>query len=193
MKLALFRLQLLVIFLPLVGWSQSRTMLKHQISVSYDDTLLNHPLLFSKGLNTRYHRTLIQKKLHSLSALSSFGFVSTPNIDNRLIIGLGAEYSLYFLKRLSLASGLQSNYVLTILDYDIFEYNADGNLEKKGNLIHKFSPSMHLTLLADILRRDKINLALFLETRLTRLNESYKRKFLEGYVPTISIGLKSKF
>ncbi|HMO39318.1 MAG TPA: hypothetical protein PKC76_08900 [Saprospiraceae bacterium] len=180
--------------LPIISSCQdSPILLKHQISMSYDNTVLNHPLLFSSGVNIRYGRALLQQNAHKVSALGSFGFIHTPDIDTRLLFGIGGEYSISFFKRFGFALGLQANYILTALGYDVFEYNAEGEWENQGNLLHQFSPSMHVSLGVDLLCKAKFNVGLFLEMRLMRLNESYEERFFEGYVPTFSIGLKSNF
>ncbi|MFN4000393.1 hypothetical protein [Algoriphagus sp.] len=163
------------------------------MSISFDNTVLNHPLLLSPGLNIRYNRTLLQQKVQSISVLGSFGLISTPQTDNRLVFGLGGEYAVHFLKRFSIATGIQANYVLTALKYDVFEYNSEGNWENRGNLLHNFSPGMHLSLQGDFVQRDLFKMGAFLELRMLRLNESYEKKWLQGYVPIFSIGIKSNF
>ena len=187
-------LKSLLTLLPLVGTCQESTaLLKNQITISYDNTVLNHPLLFSSGLNIRYGRVLYQYTRHSVSAIGSFGFINTQEIDNRLLFGVGSEYSVHFFKRLSFSIGVQAHYILTVLDYDVFEYNSEGVWENQGNLLHKFSPNTYCSLGGDFLQKQTYRIGAFLEARLMRLNESYERKFLEGFVPTFSIGLKSNF
>jgi hypothetical protein len=183
-----------LILLPFLGTCQDNlAILKNQVSISYDNTLLNHPLLFSSGFNIRYGRILVQQTRHSITAVGSFGFINTPEIDNRLLFGVGGEYSVHFFKRFSFSVGLQANYILSVLDYDVFEYNSEGAWKNQGKLLHKFSPNSYFSLGGDFLHKQTYRIGAFLEASLMRLNKSYERKFLEGYVPTFSIGLKSNF
>ncbi len=197
MKIVL--LKSLLLLLPIAASCQDSTnrqtlsLLKNQISAGFDNTLLAHPLQLSRGLTVRYNRALIQHKIHSVSATGSFGFINTPEIDTRLVYGIGGEYAVHFLRRFSIASGLQANYVLSVLDYDLYEYNAVGTWENTGNLLHHFSPSIYISLRGDILQKTSFTIGAFLELRMTRLYESYAKRFMEGYVPTISLGLTSKF
>lgn len=192
MKAFLFKF--LFILLPILGNCQDGpALLKHQLSIGFDNTLLNHPLLFSPGLHGRYGRALFQHKMHKISAIGSFGLIHTRGIDKRLLFGAGGEYAVHFLKRLDVKIGLQANYLLTILNDDVFEYSPAGEWENNGNLLHQFAPSAHVSLGADLLQKNQFNVGIFFEMRATRLNESYQKKWMEGYVPTFSMGVKSNF
>lgn len=167
--------------------------LSSNLSLTYDNTLLNHPLQFSKGFNLRFGKTIFSRINNHILAIGSFGLISTPEIDNRLLLGFGFEYQLAFLKRFEFSTGIQGNYVLNILSYEVYEYSDNGQLSNKGNLIHQFRPSIHSNLGFDFLQKKTYHLGLIFEIRFSKLNESYTKRFTEGFVPTLSLGIKIKF
>ncbi len=166
---------------------------RHQTSVSYDKTLLNHPLLFSDGLTARYRRSLKKRAQHDLGIITSVGWVTTKDVDDRVILGAGGEYSLRVFRRIDCSVGIQAQYILTVLDYDLYEYTSQGAWENRGSLLHKFSPGAHCSLAGNVIRQPEFCVGVFLEVRMTRFLESYDKNFFEGYVPTLAFGLKTKF
>lgn len=179
---------------PVVTIAQTETTRPiHQVSAAYEQTLLNHPLLFSPGFNLRYNRQLIQKRWYKLSAVGSGTLVHTKNIDNRMVFGLGTDFCVTFFSRFRFVTGVRANYLLTVLAYDRYEYNARGDWENKGRLLQKFSPGAEVRFEADLWQMRASTIGVFLGVRMTRFNESYRGKIFEGYVPTVSAGVQSNF
>lgn len=165
----------------------------HQLALSYDVNLLQHPLVLYNGLSLDYVRPLQTNTRLYLSGVGGFRFISVPDVERKYIINAGVGVNAKFLKRGFISLHLRANYIVSALAYDLYAYNQDNVWRRQSNRLTQFSPSADVRLGSDLFRINQRHVVgLFLGMALTNFDKKYNNTIWEGYKPSASAGITLK-
>lgn len=162
-------------------------------SLTLDASLLGHPLLLYPGFTLEYARPIASRGRQRLTLAPALGYVRVPERERRYLTRLSLQYRLQPLTWLELQLGMGLAYVLTRLDFERYDYDDQGNFSVQGRHIHRLAPTTDLRLAFALLRSERMILSPLLGLSLVRYDRSYRRRMLEGFQPSLSLGLQVQF
>jgi hypothetical protein len=152
-------------------------------------TLLEAPVVFYPNIGVSYSKTFYGKGIHQLAFHPQFQFITLPSIEQKFLFSGNLEYK--FQPKWRFEAGLFAgiNYQLRKSEYDRYEYQ-ENQLENIGKIRHQAGPILGVQLGYKLFKRTNFSLSPNLGFSLTKLRNSYTHKLSEGYVPTLSLGIK---
>jgi hypothetical protein len=152
-------------------------------------TLLEAPIVFYPNIGLSYSKTFYGNRDHQLAFNPQFQFITLPSIEHKYLLSGNLEYKFQPKWRFEVNVFAGINYQLRKNLYDRYEYK-NNQLENVGKIRHQIGPTLGLQLGYKIFRRTNFSISPNLGFSLTKLRKSYINKWNEGFVPTLSFGIK---
>jgi hypothetical protein len=160
---------------------------KHSFGLHGGLTLLENPLVFYPHLHLSYSKTMMGANRHRLAVLYQLGGIFLPNIENKFLFSVSAQYKYVGKKRLEANVFLGLNNQLRRHAYDRYDYEGT-ELVNKGRYRYQLGPTAGINLGYKIVKRANYSVTPFVGLSLTKLNKDYQSKLFTGYKPSLAIG-----
>jgi hypothetical protein len=162
------------------------------VGVQSNTYLIDHPLFFNRGTSITYTHDFFVKKRHHLAVMPQFGVLNIPNIEQKFIFSAALQYKFVGKRRFEAAAFVGVNYVLSKLDYDVFEYEGTA-LVNKGNTLNHFGPSAGVTLGFKVWKRPTYSITPFLGISVIQFGQTYPPNLFKNYRQSLNIGVNVNF